>query len=273
MPNRWSSKKRADIYDRIVERDGHRCAACGVPGPTGKRSLEIDHVDNDKENGAWGNLQLLCKPCNVTKRNKFQAELAELGREYRRQRHDYRRQRHPNGDFAPEGQQRGIVPPPSDCVRNFSHTHTAQAARSLKLLLGYEQGSSELQANLSYEMPWLSWITQKLHELGHMTIKEAKNGGALAVGCSPFTASRYLDKYSSSEGPLRKSMDLFQYPVVVLRDRAPVEAEVPLEEAPEEPEAVPTCIVCGEPLDTCPGHKGGDMEEWPEDLRVREWPR
>ena len=80
----------------------------------------------------------------------------------------------------------------------------------------------------------------------------------LPVGCNPFRLQAgYLDKYSSSEGPLRISMDLFQYPVVVLRDWAPVEAEVPLEEAPEEPEAVPTCIVCGEPLDTCPGHAEG----------------
>lgn len=51
---------------QIIQRDGHRCVACGATPAMGA-VLEVDHIDNDKNNNVLSNLQTLCHSCNQGK--------------------------------------------------------------------------------------------------------------------------------------------------------------------------------------------------------------
>lgn len=55
------------IRQRIFERDGKICACCGAT-----EKLEIDHIlpVSKGGNSVDGNLQVLCKPCNIKKGTK-----------------------------------------------------------------------------------------------------------------------------------------------------------------------------------------------------------
>jgi len=60
--SRYVSKK---VRAAVLERDGHKCCACGSPN-----RLEIDHIVPVSKGGtgAEGNLQTLCRSCNRKKR-------------------------------------------------------------------------------------------------------------------------------------------------------------------------------------------------------------
>lgn len=53
-----------EVKQRVLERDGHRCAACGTT-----ENLTIDHVEAWSRFGSdhESNLQTLCSPCNSSK--------------------------------------------------------------------------------------------------------------------------------------------------------------------------------------------------------------
>lgn len=63
-----SQRSRKKYYPVIAKRDGDSCNICGVPVKA--KLLVIDHIDNDNNNNAETNLQLLCRSCNVTKDHK-----------------------------------------------------------------------------------------------------------------------------------------------------------------------------------------------------------
>lgn len=47
---------------KILERDDYRCVLCGAG--SGFTRLQVDHVDNNKNNNVEDNLQTLCEECN-----------------------------------------------------------------------------------------------------------------------------------------------------------------------------------------------------------------
>jgi hypothetical protein len=57
-----------DVIDRVWNRDGGRCVACGS-----QEKLEFDHIIPHSKGGAatYRNLQLLCEKCNREKSNKI----------------------------------------------------------------------------------------------------------------------------------------------------------------------------------------------------------
>jgi hypothetical protein len=63
-PSRYVSRQ---MRETVLERDGHKCVACGAT-----ETLEIDHVTPISKGGKseTGNLQTLCRPCNRRKRVK-----------------------------------------------------------------------------------------------------------------------------------------------------------------------------------------------------------
>lgn len=61
-------------YDLLIARDGPLCTFCRKTPPS-KRGHHIDHRDNDAKNNDLTNKQILCKGCNITKRNLVQAGL------------------------------------------------------------------------------------------------------------------------------------------------------------------------------------------------------
>lgn len=50
---------------QILERDGFKCVLCGSTASTTR--LQVDHIDNNKNNNTPTNLQVLCEHCNMGK--------------------------------------------------------------------------------------------------------------------------------------------------------------------------------------------------------------
>lgn len=55
------------LRNKIFERDGHKCVKCGST-----KDLQLDHIVPFSKGGITEekNLQTLCKPCNLRKRDK-----------------------------------------------------------------------------------------------------------------------------------------------------------------------------------------------------------
>lgn len=59
------------IRKRVLERDGHKCAECGMSDIEHRqkwnRPLNVHHKDGDEKNNAMDNLQTLCYSCHGKK--------------------------------------------------------------------------------------------------------------------------------------------------------------------------------------------------------------
>lgn len=83
-PGKHSAKDERSLY----ERQGGKCAACGIAVPRGGPGKHVDHVDpiTPRDGGPPGsngpeNLQILCRRCNDAKGNMAPTEWAQrLGR-------------------------------------------------------------------------------------------------------------------------------------------------------------------------------------------------
>lgn len=72
----------------LIETFGERCSICGwceVHPVTGKVPLELDHIDGDHSNNAWGNVRLLC-PNHHALTPTYRALNTGKGRVWRRKR-------------------------------------------------------------------------------------------------------------------------------------------------------------------------------------------
>lgn len=73
-PEKWPSRYVSEkVKSAVMERDGHQCVACG-----GTIDLEIDHKVPVSKGGesVEENLQVLCRPCNRSKRVKTAEQFA-----------------------------------------------------------------------------------------------------------------------------------------------------------------------------------------------------
>jgi len=95
--------------------------------------------------------------------------------------------------------------------RGIESTHT------LKAMVDYSQGSVEMQANSICERIFIDWVLTEMKRLGQFVKKEAVNSGAAVAGCSPVTASRYLDKLTCSVGPLQETRDQKGTTIIIFR--------------------------------------------------------
>jgi len=178
MPRRFGTETRAWIYRYLCLRDGEKCAACGITpeelkkldhNPTTRNTLDIDHIDNNRQNNAESNFQLLCRTCNVAKENKSRRGRAKL--------------------------------PSVSCVCECADT------RVMKEAIPYAEASPEMRANAQYEISFRTWVLNYIREHGHIGKVDAINAGAELCGCNPSTSGRYLAKLTSLVGPLRESKD------------------------------------------------------------------
>lgn len=166
MPSRYQTNVKRWIYQSLVYRDGDYCFHCRKT-PTKKRKLEIDHADNNPGNDNPDNLHLLCRSCNLMFRGKTTIEHIQILQ----------------NDSAKN------VGGGGDVHRSDNKTNDTQ---STKLLLGYGNGSAEMQANLEYVPKFEDWVIKKLREYGSISKREAISGGSAFAKCSPHTAERYL---------------------------------------------------------------------------------
>src|ERR1041384_7009493 len=206
MPKRLSKVARYWNYQFLCQRDGELCQHCGavptnpisavrvelnsaaggvsyIPSAAlkprtekGDITLEIDHINEDKDDWRAENLQLLCKTCNVGKQNRARSKRAKSA--------------------------------PSDlsvCVRERMRAEGCSATRVVKVGVDYARGSAEIQVAGQCELPFRRWVMAILRSTDHVDREDLIFSGAEKFGCSPATIREwYLPKLTSSVGPLKK---------------------------------------------------------------------
>lgn len=65
---RLNGREVKATYNFLIDVYGAECNRCSKNSD--EVILEIDHIDGNKKNHYWKNLQLLCKSCNCKKRNQ-----------------------------------------------------------------------------------------------------------------------------------------------------------------------------------------------------------
>jgi transposase-like protein len=180
-PRRWGPETRLVIYRLIAQRDGDKCAICGV-GPTVKNPLDIDHIDGNPKNNAPNNVRLLCRRCNVATSNRL----------------------HPRKNHSSD-------------LREREKTEDQAATRVAKEDANYREGSSEMQASLLFEGPFREWLIREVATHGSYRRTAAIADGAELVGCSPSTTAKYITKLTSRFGPLLEIDDPQHHRILLLK--------------------------------------------------------
>lgn len=198
MPRRIGSVTRSWIYRFLCLRDGEHCNLC-LAKPTNPISatqnepisatlnsaataisatlnghsrrrritLEVDHINGNIRDWREENLRLLCKSCNVAESN---------------------RRRSPS-DFSLSHKRR---------LRKQGNPATQVIRNAVDFTLGPPQ----MQANNYYEPRFRNWLLARFDETDCLDKRDVINSGAEIAGCSTATAVTYLDKLTSSAGPL-----------------------------------------------------------------------
>ena len=199
-PRRWATTTRLWAYRYLVLRDGEHCAIChALPttqnapptrdsttqnSSTTQNTLDIDHIDGDPENNHPDNLRLLCRQCNVATSNRSSPRKRD------------------SSDLCV-------------CVRE--RKEGKPGTRISRKDANYRDGSSEMQANLLYEVRFRRWLMRKVTTEGGYDRTTAIAEGAELVGCSPATTARYITKLTSPSGPLMEMDDALYHRILILK--------------------------------------------------------
>lgn len=186
-PRRWATGTRAWAYRYLVLRDGEVCAICHASPTTQNTSttqntLDIDHIDGNPNNNHPDNLRLLCRQCNVATSNRSNPRKSD-----------------------------------SSDLRERERREGRPSTRIARKDANYREGSSEMQANLLYEVKFRRWLMRKVTTEGVYDRTTAIAEGAELVGCSPLTTARYITKLTSPSGPLMEMDDALYHRVLVLK--------------------------------------------------------
>lgn len=193
MPKRFTPKVHDTLYRFIAARDGEYCLDPSCHKRPPKVRLEIDHADNDPSNWDPDNLHLLCQRHNLKMRQMTTREHIRLIKAY--------------CDFNV-----------CVCVREKGLKDTPE----IREIIDFRCGSTEMQANSHYEPVYRDFIFRVLNAQGEAEKKDLNNSASHYCGCSPVTGRRYLEKLTSSIGPLKEAKDGIGNVIVVYREkRAP----------------------------------------------------
>lgn len=197
---RMSTQMCLVAYELCSIRDGEKCANCGwtygMKATQIQRKhhiddklqrLELNHIDGNPWNNYpdGSNWNLLCRTCNlwrgIGERGGSGGEQVVAGK-------------------GTDGKGLG------DDVEDDREERTERGRRTSVVRQSVDfrgAGEATMQANAFYERPFRMYCLEQVGQRGQMKWKELRAAGAERVGCSPKTAERYLEKYTSIEGPLK----------------------------------------------------------------------
>ena len=222
MVSTYPASVRLWVRRFLTERDGNRCAVCGIS--SAEVPLEIDHVDGDPGNWAPENLRLLCHRDNVKEYFRKIAEkarlqpppkstpsevLAQAERLNQLQEHlvvGREREKSLESVSANAGKTlRKTVDDQSDgekwsvCEReSLASGDESRMERQLSVA----DESPEMRVNREKEPLFRSKCIDSVLRPEGLTVDQALHEVAERVQISPVTARRYLKKMTSRAGPL-----------------------------------------------------------------------
>src|SRR3989304_5394293 len=140
------------MYAQLVERDGEQCGHCRFV-PSGRRRLEMHHLDGDKGNRAFENLALWCKPCNIAEGNT--------------------RKKRGTGPT-----QAALRAQKSGMQKNYPSVGGGGGGRGGGGGIAFRRDGASTAANDLYEVPWQEWVLEDLRTGRRVTKDDAINAGA-----------------------------------------------------------------------------------------------
>ena len=224
MPKRSTRAERLRYYHYCVVRDGELCQDCGRVPPELEAPLEVDHIDEDKDNWDPINLQLLCKPCNVKKSRRIRSRngasprsAGGTGAEAWQDMPEHPLSASPQSadGTRPEAWEKGGE---SDFIYNDLRRRYVRHPRAIKEGLGATDGTPQQRVNLYAEPLAADWILEQVRVYGVVLKQDLANGSAQISHTSPSTTRTYIDKLSSSEGPLVETKNELGERVIAFRD-------------------------------------------------------
>ena len=207
-PNRsLGPRARKIIVDLLIRLEGRACRRCAAPIDETYRcnghTIELDHINGGPKDYDPENLSLLCKSCNLAKRNsqtsRTPARLTSMTKV-----------------SAGEGNEHTSVP--SDIHMCVDILNLEERAR-VKHEFDYEHGTPQMQVNQYVELKFREWLVGYLREHGSITRKEAIRSGSSVANVSPATIGRYLEPLVAKVGGLLDEVhESYHKTLLILRD-------------------------------------------------------
>ena len=216
MGNRGLPPKARDIVvAMIADRDGFKCSnsECQAPATYVPRldkimckdlPIELEHRNGNKRDYAPSNLYLLCKGCNVGRRNSLSASDARETKERRAMGRE-------NGHVT-HGHDVTHLPPSHDHAKGIGgvpgavcmcvQTSNLDERALLKHAFDYEHGTSAQQMNMYAEIKVREFLADYTSKHGKISRQEALRSGAAVSGASTSTVARYIEPLLAEVGGL-----------------------------------------------------------------------
>ncbi len=209
MPNRGSQSVRNTNYKWLAATYGETCLICGRPPSPGEK-LQIDEISY--EAGDFddpSNLSLVCAEHNCYLRGMEESVHRRIIEYHRALR--VRERARASEKLEKSRHQGGTMPGvDNEIAREFKKVVKKTGADiplpdfSIKEILEYIRGSSEMKANAKFYRDFAVFVWAELMKRGPISEKDLLNAGANAVGANQTTLKRYLDGWTAYNGALSR---------------------------------------------------------------------
>lgn len=197
MANYQTPEERKFRYETIAKAEGERCIVCWCDEHRLRRpprkTLIIEHADDNKTNWAWSNLHLVCYS-----HNKIMADKTSWPISYKKNKiREY-------ADQVKSEREREGLPTWNDVLTEE---------------LDYDGSPVELRLHKKYHPEWLKVLHQRIKSDGAITKKEAVQYCGYAAGCAKQTSENYLFMATAPNAPFKETVDEDGNKIIVYRNK------------------------------------------------------
>jgi hypothetical protein len=209
MGNRGSQRVRETNYKWLITTYGETCIICNRPPlPGGK--LQIDEISYEPAHFDDPlNISLVCGEDNCYLRGQPEEVHRRIIEHHRALRVKARARASEKSNQ--QRRQGGTMPGvDNEIAREFGRVVKKTGADiplpdfSIKDILQYLKGSSEMKANAHFYRAYALWVWKELIGHGPLPEKDMLNSGANDTGANQTTLKRYLDGWTSRRGALSR---------------------------------------------------------------------